>query len=122
MTVEQSADGAVGAVVAYDGQLLMVGRPDARTLPCGTPAPGETAGATAARAVYELTGYLVDGAQTLEDEDTALPAVLCQLLSESPSGEGTVPRGEIGWVPFEEAELAGVPEAVRAYLRGHTPT
>jgi 8-oxo-dGTP diphosphatase len=120
MTVEQHAEGVVQAVVAYDGQVLLVARSNGWGLPAGTPEPGETAAATAARAVYELTGYLVDGSQTLPSPDDGTSAVVCQLLSESPSEGGDLAQ-QFRWAPFTEAVDAEIPLAVRDYLQGHTP-
>lgn len=121
MTLGQAADGVVEAVVAYDGRLLMVRQQDGWGLPAGTPEPAESAGATAARVVYELTGYLVDGSQTLEPEENAVSAVVCQLLSESPSGGASLTPEQVRWAPFAEAAPAGLSAPVRDYLQGHTP-
>lgn len=125
MTLEQAARGAVDAVVVYDGRLLMVAPQDGWGLPSGAPQPAESAEAGAARLVYELTGYLVDGTSVLRPQGTAggdaRPAVVCQLLSQAPSAEARLGPERIRWVPFAEAIDAGLPEAVRDYLVGHTP-
>ncbi|GGU97670.1 hypothetical protein GCM10010260_36970 [Streptomyces filipinensis] len=120
------AQGAVQAVVLYDGRLLLVADGDRWTLPSGTPQPAEPAEATAARVVYELTGYLVDGTEPLAPHDQA-PAdepsvVVCQLLSESPSDGAALAPEQVRWTPIPETAGAVLPAAVRAYLRGHTPT
>ncbi|MEU1304896.1 NUDIX domain-containing protein [Streptomyces shenzhenensis] len=120
MTLERAAAGTVEAVVGYDGRLLLVRRPDGWGLPSGTPEPAETAEATAARVVHELTGYLVDGSQTLEPEDT-VPAVVCQLLAEAPSDGARLPPEEIRWTPFTDTADAALSTVVRNYLAGHTP-
>ncbi|MGW7821729.1 NUDIX domain-containing protein [Streptomyces puniciscabiei] len=124
MTLEP-AQGVVQAVVLYDGRLLLVADGHGWALPSGTPEPAEPAEATAARVVYELTGYLVDGTEPLTPPDAAAAdgpsAVVCQLLSESPSdGAGLAPE-QVRWVPIPETADAALPPAVRAYLRGHTP-
>ncbi len=122
MAVGQCAGGVVRAVVVYDGRVLLVAQPERWGWPAGVPVAGETAAASAARAVYELTGYLVDGSQTLASPDGGTPAVVCQLLSESPSGGGSLARAQVRWVPLAEAVVhADVPGAVRSYLRGHMP-
>ncbi|WP_129311458.1 NUDIX domain-containing protein [Streptomyces sp. L2] len=120
MAVGERAEGVVWAVVADDGQVLLVARAGGWGLPSGTPEPAETAGATAERAVYELTGYLVDGSQPLRPADDGLTVVVCPLLTESPSEGGSLAPEEIRWVPFAEADGAGLPGAARDYLRGHT--
>jgi len=71
MTSEQAAGNVVGAVVVYDGRLLLVDGESGWGLPSGTPEPAESETATAARLVYELTGYLVDGSTLLRPADTA---------------------------------------------------
>ncbi|MGV4980867.1 NUDIX hydrolase [Streptomyces sp. NPDC001709] len=124
MTLEP-AEGVVQAVVLYDGRLLLVADGDAWVLPSGTPQPAESAEATAARVVYELTGYLVDGTEPLTPHDGAradeAPAVVCQLLSESPSDGASLAPEQVRWASIPEAADAVLPAAVRAYLRGHTP-
>ncbi|MER6028770.1 NUDIX domain-containing protein [Streptomyces sp. NPDC001851] len=129
MTLEP-AGGVVQAVVLYDGRLLLVADGDAWTLPSGTPQPAEPAEATAARVVYELTGYLVDGTEPLAPHHTAphdtapadgASAVVCQLLSESPSGGAVLASEHVRWAPIAEAADAALPAVVRAYLQGHTP-
>jgi 8-oxo-dGTP pyrophosphatase MutT (NUDIX family) len=124
MTLE-AAQGVVQAVVLYDGRLLLVADGDGWVLPSGTPQPAEPAEATAARAVYELTGYLVDGTESLTPHDGArageASAVICQLLSESPSDGASLASDQVRWVPIPETAGAALPAAVRAYLRGHTP-
>ncbi|MET7614169.1 NUDIX hydrolase [Streptomyces seoulensis] len=127
MTTEREAGGRVLAVAVYDGRLLLVTQGDGApwTLPSGTAEPAEPWGATAERAVYELTGYLVDGTEPLGPADgespDAVPAVVCQLLTDSPSGGASLPAEQIRWVAFEEAERDALPPAVRAYLQGHSP-
>ncbi|MEU6577655.1 NUDIX domain-containing protein [Streptomyces sp. NPDC046805] len=129
MTLEDAGGGAVQAVAVYDGRLLLVERQDGWGLPSGAPEPAETPEATAARLVYELTGYLVDGSQPLRSPAAtgtgtdAPPAVVCQLLSEDPSDGARLTPEQIRWVPFAEAADvdAGLPQVVRDYLEGHTP-
>lgn len=122
----ESAEGVVEALVLYDGRLLLVDGGGGWALPSRTPEPGESAGATAARAVYELTGYLVDGTEPLTPARSAGPdgssAVICQLLSESPSDGASLSRSQVRWTPIPEAVGSGLPSPVRDYLRGHTPT
>ncbi|MER5903644.1 NUDIX domain-containing protein [Streptomyces mirabilis] len=125
MTLEQAARGVVDAVVVYDGRLLMVAAQGSWGLPSGAPQLAESAEASAARLVYELTGYLVDGTSVLRPRgaagEDARPAVVCQLLSRAPSAEARLGAEQIRWAPFAEAIDAGLPEAVRDYLVGHTP-
>ncbi|MFF2509026.1 NUDIX domain-containing protein [Streptomyces sp. NPDC058067] len=126
MTPERADQGVVQAVVIHNGSLLLVGRgPDSRTLPSGLPEPAESAEACAARSVYELTGYLVDGSRPLQPyADTDAPsAVVCQLLTEDPSDGARLPPDEIHWVPVAAAVSAadGLSGTVRHYLEGHTP-
>ncbi|MEU9157701.1 NUDIX hydrolase [Streptomyces sp. NPDC048417] len=130
MTSEQAAGSVVGAVVVYDGRLLLVNEKGGWELPSGTPEPAESATATAARLVYELTGYLVDGSTLLRPTDTASPDTappdarsfaVCQLLSETPSAEARLGPEQLRWSPFAEAIAAGLPGPVRVYLEGHTP-
>ncbi|MFG2881213.1 NUDIX hydrolase [Streptomyces sp. NPDC048297] len=125
MTLDQAAGAVVQAVVVYDGQLLLVARGEDWVLPSGTAEPAESAEATAARIVYELTGYLVDGSQPLEHRgegaEDAIPAVVCQLLTRSPSEGASLTADQLRWCPFAEAIGSPLPAAVRAYLRGHTP-
>ncbi|MFJ3496315.1 NUDIX domain-containing protein [Streptomyces sp. NPDC086091] len=124
MTLERTARGTVEAVVVDNGRLLLVGAAEAWGLPAGTPEAAETPEATAARAVYELTGYLVDGSSLLRPtEETpapAVPVVVCRLLSDSPSSEATLPAERVRWVPLAEAADAEVPPLVREFLRGRT--
>ncbi|GGS53651.1 NUDIX hydrolase [Streptomyces cinerochromogenes] len=125
MTFEQ-AEGVVRAVVVYDGRVLLVPDGDVWSLPSGTPDPAETAQATAARVVYETTGYLVDGTEPLDPEPTAgepvgETAVVCQLLTESPSSGGRFTPEQLRWTPIEETGGTPLPGPVRAYLQGHTP-
>ncbi|MFI9808569.1 NUDIX domain-containing protein [Streptomyces sp. NPDC052301] len=123
--VLDAAEGVVQAVVLYDGRLLLVAQDGGWTLPSGTPQPAETAEATAARVVYELTGYLVDGTEELGRQGAAresgASAVVCQLLSESPSDGGRLTPDQLRWASPAEVGDAALPEAVLAYLRGHTP-
>jgi 8-oxo-dGTP diphosphatase len=121
----EPAEGEVRAVVLYDGRLLLIDGGGGWALPSGTPDPGESAGATAARVVYELTGYLVDGTEPLTSARAGEPddpsAVICQLLSESPSDGASLPRSQVRWTPIPETVDAGLSAAVRTYLQGHTP-
>ncbi|MFG2789536.1 NUDIX hydrolase [Streptomyces sp. NPDC048419] len=125
MTMEQAAEGPVDAVVEYAGRVLLVKAGDDWELPSGDPERAESASATAARVMYELTGYLVDGTTLLTPDGTAAaharPAVVCQLLSETPSDDARLGPDELHWAPIAEAVDAGVPESVRVYLEGHTP-
>ncbi|MEU6477306.1 NUDIX domain-containing protein [Streptomyces sp. NPDC047017] len=125
MALEQAAPGTVQAVVVYDGRLLLVGERDDWALPSGGPEPAESAQAAAARCVYELTGYLVDGSSVLGPEAAAegeaVTAVVCQLLSESPSSGARLAPERMRWFPLGEVASVELPEAVRRYLRGHTP-
>lgn len=121
----EPAEGVVQAVVLYDGRLLLVQDGGGWTLPSGSPQPAESPEATAARVVYELTGYLVDGTESLAPHDTApadgASAVVCQLLSESPSDGAALAPERVWWAPIPEAVDTALPPAVRDYLRGHTP-
>ncbi|MDV9174583.1 NUDIX domain-containing protein [Streptomyces sp. W16] len=125
MALEQAPEELVDAVVVNDGRLLLVNVQGGWGLPSGVPEEAETAQATAARVVYELTGYLVDGSSLLESESAVgadgSPAVVCHLLSEDPSGEDQLTAGQLRWAPFAEAIDGGLPAPVRAYLEGHTP-
>nr|WSY48991.1 NUDIX domain-containing protein [Streptomyces sp. NBC_00886] len=121
MTWEQTAEDVVEAVVVNDGRLLLVNAQGGWSLPSGVPEAAETAQATAARVVYELTGYLVDGSSLLEPEPEGGPAVVCHLLSEDPSGEARLTAGQLRWAPFAEAIGGGLPAPVRTYLEGHSP-
>nr|WSX74446.1 NUDIX hydrolase [Streptomyces sp. NBC_00899] len=121
----ESAEGVVQAVVLYHGRLLLIDDGGGWALPSGRPELSESAGATAARAVYELTGYLVDGTEPLTSTRPGGPddpsAVICQLLSESPSDGASLPRSHVRWTPIPEAVDSGLSASVRSYLRGHTP-
>ncbi|MEU2623879.1 NUDIX hydrolase [Streptomyces sp. NPDC007157] len=135
MASEQVVGSVVDAVVVYDGRLLLVNERGGWELPSGTSEPAESATATAARLVYELTGYLVDGSTLLRPTGTAPPDtatpdtappdarsfVVCQLLSETPSAEARLDPEQLRWSPFAEAIGAGLPGPVRVYLKGHTP-
>lgn len=128
MALEQAAQGVVQAVVIHNGRLLLVEQPDGSALPSGVPEPAESAEATAARLVYELTGYLVDGSSTLEPvaaQEIPGPesgsAVVCRLLTEDPSDGARLTPEQIRWVPVAAAVDATPPGAVRNYLEGHTP-
>lgn len=125
MTMEQTTEDAVDAVVLYDGKVLLVNAGDRWTLPSGDPELAESASATAARAVYELTGYLVDGSTPLPQQSAdsagARRAVVCQLLSETPSDNARLEADQVRWSSLEEAVDAGLSETVRVYLEGHTP-
>ncbi|MEU6196748.1 NUDIX domain-containing protein [Streptomyces sp. NPDC047061] len=126
MASEQTAGNTVDAVVVYDGRLLMVNAHNHWELPSGAPEPAESATAAAARVVYELTGYLVDGSTPLgpagTDPSDPRSFVVCQLLTETPSDTETrLPPEQLRWTPIPEALDAGLPEPVRVYLKGHTP-
>ncbi|MEV7983552.1 NUDIX domain-containing protein [Streptomyces sp. NPDC086519] len=125
MTSERAAGSVVDAVVVYDGRLLLVNAEGGWELPSGAPEPAESVAATAARLVYELTGYLVDGSTSLRPADAdpagARSFVVCQLLSETPSAGARLAPEQLRWSPFAEAVDAGLPEPVRVYLEGHTP-
>lgn len=126
MISEQAAAGVVEAVVVYNGRVLLVNGQPGWELPSGAPEPAESATATAARLVYELTGYLVDGSTLLRPAaDTAAPDahsfVVCRLLSETPSAEARLGAEHLRWSPFTEAIGMGLPGPVRVYLEGHTP-
>ncbi|MFG3366960.1 NUDIX domain-containing protein [Streptomyces sp. NPDC090032] len=128
MTLEQTAQGVVKAVVIHNGRLLLVEQPDGSDLPSGFPEPAESAEATAARLVYELTGYLVDGSSTLEAKaaqeypgSESGAAVVCRLLTEDPSDGARLTPEQIHWVPVAAAVDTTPPGAVRDYLKGHTP-
>ncbi|MEK0097478.1 NUDIX domain-containing protein [Streptomyces sp. NPDC056002] len=125
MALEQVAQGVVQAVVVHNGRLLLVEQPDGSALPSGVPEAAESAEAAAARLVYELTGYLVDGSSTLEPEaarsGSGAAAVLCRLLTEDPSDGARLVPEQIHWVPVAEAVDITPPGVVRDYLEGHTP-
>ncbi|MFF7471796.1 NUDIX domain-containing protein [Streptomyces sp. NPDC008092] len=126
MASEQTAGDLVDAVVVYDGRLLMVNVRDGWELPSGTSGQAESAAAAAARVVYELTGYLVDGSTPLgpagTDPSGPRSFVVCRLLTETPSDSETqLPPEQLRWIPVPEALGAGLPEPVRVYLEGHTP-
>ncbi|MGV9455211.1 NUDIX domain-containing protein [Streptomyces sp. NPDC003635] len=108
----------VQAVVVYDGQVLMVDGRGGWGLPTGAPEPAESPEATAARVVYELTGYLVDGTQSLGSAHD-VPTVVCQLLTQDPSDGATLAPERMRWTPVATAADAGLPAAVRTYLLGH---
>lgn len=110
----------VQAVVLYDGRLLLAQQGDRWGLPSGIPEPAEAVEATAARVVYEVTGYLVDGTENLAP-DCGTPAVVCQLLSESPSDGAALAPGQLRWALLAETADADLPAVVRTYLQGHTP-
>ncbi|MFG2603487.1 NUDIX hydrolase [Streptomyces sp. NPDC048514] len=124
MTLEHAV-GVVRAVVLYDGRLLLVRGDGGWQLPSGGPQPAESATATAARVVHELTGYLVDGTQTLAPQNGeqrgGAAAVVCQLLSEAPSDGARLAPEQLHWAPIAETADAALPAAVRTYLQGHTP-
>ncbi|MET7680570.1 NUDIX domain-containing protein [Streptomyces sp. NPDC005423] len=128
MAQDGAAGGGFEAVVVYDGRVLLVNAEPGQQsweLPSGVPQQAESARAGAARVVYELTGYLVDGSSVLHSP--ASPAadqrssVICQLLTEDPSGNARLTPEQFRWVPFAEAIATGLPETVRTYLEGHTP-
>ncbi|MET7741201.1 NUDIX domain-containing protein [Streptomyces sp. NPDC005385] len=128
MTLEQTARDTVEAVVVDDGLLLLVDAPDGWRLPSGPPELAERPQATAARVVYELTGYLVDGSSLLEADGAAVEGpvagpstVVCRLLSDTPSAEARLSAEQLRWTPFADAIDTGLPETVRRYLEGHTP-
>ncbi|MGW5432427.1 NUDIX domain-containing protein [Streptomyces sp. NPDC004059] len=124
MTLEP-AEGVVQAVVLYDGRLLLVDDGGAWALPSGTPGPAEPAEATAARVVYELTGYLVDGTEPLIPHEgtpaDGASAVVCQLLSETPSDGASLAPEQVHWAPIPETVGVALPAVVHEYLQGHTP-
>ncbi|MFH9404169.1 NUDIX hydrolase [Streptomyces sp. NPDC017638] len=121
MTAER-AEVVVRAVVVYDGRLLLVPEAAGWGLPSGTPQPAETPEATAARVVYEITGYLVDGTEPLEPRDAdGETAVLCRLLTESPSDGGRLTPDHLRWTPIAETTDTLLPPPVRRYLKGHIP-
>jgi hypothetical protein len=103
----------------------MVAAQDSWGLPPSAPQPTESAKAGAARLVYELTRYLVDGSSVLRPQvaaaEEARPAVVCQLLGRATSAEARLGPEQIRWTPFAEAIDTGMPAAVRDYLEGHTP-
>lgn len=121
----ERAEGGVRAVVLYDGRLLMVADGGRWALPSGTAELAESPEAAAARVVYELTGYLVDGTESLAPGDGSeaddASAVVCQVLSESPSDGAALAREQVRWVPIPETVDAALPAVVRHYLEGHTP-
>ncbi|MDN3260197.1 NUDIX domain-containing protein [Streptomyces sp. CSDS2] len=118
----ERAEGVVRAVVVHDGRLLLVPERGGWGLPSGTPQPAETPQATAARVVYELTGYLVDGTGALDPGDTdGGTAVLCRLLTDSPSDGGRLTPDHLRWSSAEETDGIPLPPPVRHYLQGHTP-
>ncbi|RII20644.1 hypothetical protein DSC45_05405 [Streptomyces sp. YIM 130001] len=121
MTLDQPPTDVVQAVVVYDGQLLLVAEADAWGLPTGGTEPAESAEAAAARIVYELTAYLVDGSPPLEPRSKGSTAVVCHPLTEDPSGSGSLPSERLRWVLFTELDDIELPPAVREYVRGHTP-
>ncbi|WOX15149.1 NUDIX domain-containing protein [Streptomyces sp. N50] len=121
MALEQAAEDAVDALVVNDGRVLLVDVQGGWSLPSGIPEEAETAQAAAARAVYELTGFLVDGTSLLESGAGGAAAVVCQLLSDDPSGEAQLTAGQLRWASFADAIGVGLPAAVRTYLEGHTP-
>ncbi len=93
MALEHVGEVVVDAVVVNDGHVLLVEGQGGWGLPSGVPEDAETEQATAARAVYELTGYLVDGSSLLESEAVGRSAVVCHLLSEDPSGRRSSRQG-----------------------------
>ncbi|MGY4996909.1 NUDIX hydrolase [Streptomyces sp. 900105245] len=121
----EHGEGAVQALVLYDGRVLLVRPDDGWELPSGTPQPAESAEATAARVVYELTGYLVDGTETLGGHDNAradeAPAVVCQLLSAEPSDGARLAPERLRWAAIADTAGTPLPRSVRTYLQGHTP-
>ncbi|RFU87838.1 hypothetical protein DY218_04880 [Streptomyces triticagri] len=122
MTLDQPPADVVEAVVVYDGQLLLVAAAGgAWTLPSGSTEPAESAEAAAARIVYELTSYLVDGSPPLEPRSAGRAAVVCHPLSEIPSEGGSLPPERLRWVAFTDLDQIELPPAVREYVRGHTP-
>lgn len=121
MTAER-AEGVVRAVVVTDGRLLLVPEPAGWGLPSGIPQPAETPQAAAARVVYELTGYLVDGTEALDPgDDDGGTTILCRLLTESPTDGGSLTPDHLRWASVEETADTPLPAPVRHYLEGHTP-
>ncbi|MFB7599341.1 NUDIX domain-containing protein [Streptomyces sp. NPDC056160] len=125
MRSEQVAGSVVQAVVVYDGRLLLVQEQGGWKLPSGGSEMAETPEATAARLVYEATGYLVDGSAALGVRgavgETAPTAVVCQLLSEDPSSGARLAPEQVRWVPVAETACAELSGVVRDYLAGHAP-
>ncbi|MFG2635931.1 NUDIX hydrolase [Streptomyces sp. NPDC048362] len=121
----EHVQGPVQAVVLYDGRVLLVCDDGGGwRLPSGGVQPAESAEATAARVVYELTGYLVDGTEVLDahgEPADGEPAVVCQLLSEAPSDGARLVPERVRWTPIADTADAALPTAVRAYLQGHAP-
>ncbi|MCQ4206961.1 hypothetical protein [Streptomyces longispororuber] len=117
-----AADAAVQAVVVYDGQFLLVALRDGWGLPSGRPEHGESTTVTAERVVYELSGYLVDGTRTLRPAADGTSAVVCQLLSETPSGSGSLAREQLRWASPSEGVDAELSSPVRDYLHGFMPS
>ncbi|MFF5442389.1 NUDIX hydrolase [Streptomyces achromogenes] len=118
----ERAEGVVRAVVVSDGRLLLVPEKGGWGLPSGTPQPAETPQATAARVVYELTGYLVDGTEALDPGNAdGGTAVLCRLLTDSPSDGGRLAPDRLRWASAGETADTALPAPVRHYLEGHTP-
>ncbi|WP_181796516.1 NUDIX hydrolase [Streptomyces sp. WELS2] len=118
----ERAEGVVRAVVVHDGRLLLVPEQHGWGLPSGTPQPAETPQATAARVVYELTGYLADGTEALDPGDAdGGTAVLCRLLTGSPSDGGRLTPDHLRWASAEEIADTPLPAPVHNYLQGHTP-
>ncbi|MFG2309840.1 NUDIX domain-containing protein [Streptomyces sp. NPDC048566] len=127
MALEQTARDTVEAVVVDDGRLLLVDASGGRRLPSGPPELAERPQATAARVVYELTGYLVDGFSLLEPEGeepsgpvAGRSTVVCRLLSDTPSPEARLTAEQVHWTPFAQAVDAGLPAGVPEYLEGRT--
>ncbi len=121
MTAER-AEGVVRAVVVSDGRLLLVPEQGGWGLPSGTPQPAETLQATAARVVYELTGYLVDGTEALDQGDAdGGTTILCRLLTEAPSDGGRLTPDQLRWATAEQVVDTPLSPPVHHYLQGHTP-
>jgi len=120
----EPAEGVVQAVVLNNGRLLLVRDGHGWALPSGTSQAAEPAQATAARVVYERTGYLVSGTDPLtppEDSPRQLEsAVVCQLLSQSPSVSTAPTRDDVRWTAIAETADLALPASARTYLRGRT--
>ncbi len=114
MTLEQAARrGGRGRRVRWAVRRLG-GRAGQLGAAVGHPAARQSAQAGAARLVYQLTGYLVDGTSVLRAQGSAgadaRPAVVCQLLSQAPSAEARRHPEQIRWYSFAEALDAGLPK------------
>lgn len=121
MALEQVGGDVVDAVVVNDGHVLLVEGQGGWGLPSGVPEDAETEQATAARAVYELTGFLVDGSSLLESGTAGRSAVVCHLLSADPSGRPSSRRGNSAGRRSPTPSRPGCRMVVQTYLEGHSP-